>query len=140
MPRFSSFIVTRCCGLIGLLFFSTPADAQEYPVSFQPVTIDAEAGKVVYAVITADVDNDKDADIVALTENRVIWYEQPTWQPHVILKDQTPPDHVCIAAHDIDSDGLVDFAIGAGWTKTGTLHWIHRTPDPKAVCASHAMG
>ena len=140
MPRFSISVLTRCCGLISLLLSSTPAGAQEYPVNFQPVTIDADAGKVVYAVITADVDNDKDADIVALTENRVIWYEQPTWKPHVILKDQTPPDNVCIAAHDIDSDGLVDFAIGAGWTKTGTLHWIHRTPDPKALWSVAAVG
>lgn len=108
--------------------------------SFEPRIIDPDVGKVCYAVTLADVDGDGDADIVALTENRVIWYEQPTWKPHVILKDQTPLDNVCIAPHDIDGDGKVDFAIGAGWTKTGTLHWIHRTDDPDALWQVAAIG
>ena len=106
--------------------------AAEFP-EFQVQVLDPDVGKVCYAVTLADVDDDGDDDVVALTENRVIWYEQPEWVPHVILKDQTPPDNVCIAPHDIDGDGKVDFAIGAGWTKTGTLHWIRRGEDPKAL-------
>ncbi len=107
---------------------------------FAAQVIDASVGKVCYAVTVADVDHDGDADIVALTENRVIWYEQPAWTSHIILQDQTPLDNVCIAPHDIDGDGLVDFAIGAGWTKTGTLHWIHRGKDPKALWTVAAIG
>ena len=107
---------------------------------FETKVIDDNVGKVCYAVTVADVDNDGDTDIVALTENRVIWYEQPSWTPHVILKDQTPLDNVSIAPHDIDGDGLVDFAIGAGWTKTGTLHWIHRGSDPHALWTVAAIG
>jgi hypothetical protein len=102
--------------------------------------IDPNVGKVCYAVTIADVDKDGDQDIVALSENRVVWYEQPSWKAHVILKDQTPLDNVCIAPHDIDGDGFVDFAIGAGWTKTGTLHWIHRTENPDALWQVEAVG
>jgi hypothetical protein len=91
-------------------------------------------------VTTADVDGDGDSDAVALTNNRVIWYEQPSWTPHVILQDQTPPDNVCFAAHDIDGDGQVDFAIGAGWTKTGTLHWISRPASGEGLWTVHAIG
>jgi hypothetical protein len=108
--------------------------------SFEQRTIDPNVGKVCYAVTLADVDGDEDQDIVALTENRVVWYEQPSWKSHVILQDQTPLDNVCIAPHDIDRDGKVDFAIGAGWTKTGTLHWIHRTQDPDALWQVAAIG
>ena len=108
--------------------------------TFEQITIDPDVGKVCYTVTLADVDGDGDQDIVALTGNRVVWYEQPAWTPHVILNDQTPPDNVSIAPHDIDSDGKVDFAIAAGWTKTGTLHWIHRSDDPNALWQVAAIG
>lgn len=74
---------------------SFPADS--FPATFQAQTIDPEAGRVVYAVTVADVDGDGDQDIVA-TESSVIWYQQPGWRKRVILRDQTPPDNVCIAA------------------------------------------
>ena len=102
-----------------ILLSSAKALAGDFP-TFTEKVIDPNVGKVCYAVTVADVDGDKDQDIVALTENRVVWYEQPSWKAHVILQDQTPLDNVCIAPHDIDGDGQVDFAIGAGWTKTGT--------------------
>lgn len=107
---------------------------------FAEHVIDANVGKVCYAVALADVNNDQQIDIVALSENRVLWYEAPGWQPHVILKDQTPLDNVCIAPHDIDGDGLIDFAIGAGWTKTGTVHWIRRGKTPNDLWTVHAIG
>ncbi len=129
------FLVSFFC----LLAASRCVAAEEFP-TFKAVTIDPAVGKVCYSVTLADVDADGDEDIVALTENRVIWYEQPSWAPHVILQDQTPADNVCIAAHDIDGDGKVDFAIGAGWTKTGTLHWIRRTDDPNALWKVAAVG
>lgn len=101
--------------------------------SVTPRSHSSNVGKVGCALTLADVDADGDEDVVALIENRVIWQEQPGWVPQLILQDQMPPDNVCIAPHDIDGDGKVDFAIGAGWTKTGTLHWIRRGEDPKAL-------
>ncbi len=123
--------------LISLLLQSVTAET--FPSTFAVHSIDSQAGRVVYAVTSADVDGDGDQDIVALTDSSVIWYQQPGWQKHVILRDQTPPDNVCIAAHDIDGDGHVDFAIGAGWTKTGTLHWIRRSADPTALWTVSAI-
>lgn len=115
------------------------AAAADFP-QFTEVVIDADVGRVCYAVTVTDVNGDTRDDIVALTENRVLWYAAPDWTPHVILEDQTPRDNVCIAPHDIDGDGHVDFALGAGWTKTGTLHWIRRDDDPDALWNVHAIG
>lgn len=130
----------RISAFIGLAIICFTATADDQIPVFESKVIDGNVGKVCYAVTVADVDNDGDADIIALTENRVVWYEQPSWAAHVILQDQTPPDNVCIAPHDIDGDGFVDFAIGAGWTKTGTVHWIHRGPDPTALWTVAAIG
>ncbi|RMG39844.1 MAG: VCBS repeat-containing protein [Planctomycetota bacterium] len=99
--------------------------AAEFP-TFVARTLDPQIGKVCYAVTVADVDADGRNDIVAVTENRVLWYQAPGWKKRVIIEDQTPRDNVCIAPHDIDGDGLIDFALGAGWTKIGTIHWLRR--------------
>jgi len=101
------------------------ADAAEFP-TFRERVIDPHCGKVCYAVTTADVNGDKKLDIVAVTENRVLWYENPSWTKHVIIEDQTIRDNVCIAPQDIDGDGQIDFALGAGWTKIGTIQWLTR--------------
>lgn len=107
---------------------------------FEAQTLDDNIGKVCYAVTTADVNGDQRLDIVAVSENRVQWYENPSWTKHVILEDQTERDNVCIAAHDIDGDGRVDFAIGAGWTKIGTLQWISRGENPEEQWRVHFIG
>lgn len=86
---------------------------------------------VGYATALVDINHDGKLDIVVVDSRRVLWYENPTWKPREIIKGGTKPDNVCLAAHDIDGDGLVDLALGADWapfnTKSGgTLHWLKR--------------
>ena len=86
---------------------------------------------VGYAVLLVDVNNDGKPDIVVVDQRRVVWYENPTWKRRTITEGQTKPDNVCIAAYDIDGDGKVDFALGAGWGNLtskvgGPLYWLQR--------------
>ena len=122
-----------------LLMIGVPLTAAEFP-AFEAVTIDPMIGNVCYAVSTADVNGDGKPDVVAVSENRIQWYENPTWTKHVILEDQTEKDNVCIAPFDIDGDGQLDFAVGAGWTKIGTIQWITRTKNPQDKWTVHLIG
>ncbi len=113
-----------CLGPLG------PTWAQEPRWVSQQLADDLGVG---YAVRCVDVNHDGRVDIVVVDRRRVLWYENPSWKPRLIVQDQTMPDNVCIAAYDIDGDGLVDFALGAGWQfrntqAGGTLQWLRRDP------------
>lgn len=93
---------------------------------FKRIVIDPHVGNVCYALSLADVNGDGKPDIVAVSENAVYWYENPSWRKRTIIENQTERDNVCIAPFDIDGDGKIDFALGAGWTKIGTIQWLSR--------------
>ncbi|MCA9059320.1 MAG: VCBS repeat-containing protein, partial [Planctomycetaceae bacterium] len=139
MRSLNSAFVCAIGVTVGFSLMHSISVAADFP-TFQERTLNSEVGKVCYAVTLADVNSDGQQDIVAVTENRVLWFQNPTWQQHVMIEDQTPLDNVCIAAHDIDGDGHVDFALGAGWTKIGTLHWLQRDGDPTQKWKVHSIG
>jgi hypothetical protein len=83
----------------------------------------------VYAVTTGDVDGNGKPDIVAITSTQLIWFESPTWRRRLVVEKVTARDNVALAPFDIDSDGKLDFALGADWQSTntsggGSLHWV----------------
>ncbi len=91
--------------------------------------------QVGYAVRTLDMNRDGALDIAIVDSKRVLWLENPTWEEHVVYETtEARFDNVCFAPHDIDGDGLVDFALGADWqfgntNSGGTIGWLRHVPD-----------
>jgi len=119
--------------LLCLLVIGCTLTARGDEIKFRTEEIGTGLG-VGYAVSVVDMNRDKRPDIVVVDTERVIWYENPSWRVHTIIAGQTKKDNVCLAPHDIDGDGQLDFALGADWrpfdTKTGgTVQWL--TPAGK---------
>jgi hypothetical protein len=120
-----------------------PAADAIFP-SFEIQEIEKSLG-VGYAVLPVDMDNYGRTDLVVVDQRRVVWYENPTWKRRTIIEGMTEPDNVCIAAWDIDGDGKLDFALGAGWkpfnTKSGgTLQWLRRGKSLDEPWSVHPIG
>jgi FG-GAP-like repeat/FG-GAP repeat len=70
-----------------------------------------------------------------MNPTQMAWFQNPTWERHIVLDGATPRDNVCMAAADIDGDGRPEVALGATWRPRdtdggGTLHLAARsTPD-----------
>lgn len=136
MPCSCPRMLAVCLGVLATTLPPTVVSA----VDFTPQVIDAQPGKVVYAVTIADINSDSADDIVVATENRVLSYQSPDWQAHVLLDGVTQPDNVCIVPMDIDRDGHVDLALGAGWPQNGgTIQWLSRGEDVDAPWQQHAI-
>lgn len=105
----------------------------EFP-AFKEHVINAEAGTGL-AITVADVNKDGRPDIVGVSANDVAWYENPTWERHLIA-GTIRNSNVCIAAEDLDGDGIPEFALGADWqpnntTSGGALFLLNHEGDVK---------
>lgn len=93
--------------------------------SWAPRIVDAAVDSV-HAVVTADVDADGDADILAAVElsNQVIWYEHdgqkpPNFARHVLMP-QAPVAHA-VSTIDMEGDGDIDVLAAA---RDAGFYWL----------------
>ncbi|GAB3035393.1 FG-GAP repeat domain-containing protein [Spirosoma pulveris] len=101
-----------------------------------------------YGLAIGDVDGDRLPDILLADQKEFVWYKNPgrpaqgtkadVWKRYIMAANLTPQDNVCIAARDLDGDGRVEVAVGAGWnpaetsdsTKSGAVFYLVRPQDP----------
>ena len=110
-----------------LLVTAAGLAAGQQIVQFKDHVIEANE-KGGYAVIVADINKDGKPDVIGISQMipDLIWYENPSWQPHVMVKDM--PGQVNIAAYDIDGDGIPELAVESGFAmqqaKSPGLVWL----------------
>jgi hypothetical protein len=124
-----------------------PAFAADFP-KFKTQEIDTGL-KIGYAVIVTDIDGDKKPDLVVVDQHKVVWYRNPgkpdgEWAKYTILDGKTRPDNVCVAALDIDGDGLPELVLGAAWKPFDTaaaaqLVWLKRGKDVTREWTTHEL-
>lgn len=100
------------------------------PVKFEAHDIDPKLPGA-YAVNTADFNNDGKIDVIAnsLGVRELAWYENPTWQRHVIVSDTM--QIVNQAPADINGDGIPEIAFQSSFAmqaaKSEGVNWIARS-------------
>ncbi|GAB3895687.1 FG-GAP repeat domain-containing protein [Spirosoma agri] len=124
------------------LFVAQLSTAQTTEPNFKIQVVDNQID-IGYGLAIGDVDGDKRPDILLADQKEIVWYQNPgdktsSWKRHVMAENLTPQDNVCIAARDLDGDGRVEVAVGAGWnpaetsdsTKSGAVFYLLRPKDP----------
>jgi hypothetical protein len=97
-----------------LLIAAAGLAAAQQVVQFKDHVVEANA-RGGYAVLVADLNKDGKPDIIGISQQipDLTWYENPTWTPHVIVKDMR--GQVNLAIHDIDGDGIPELALENGF-------------------------
>ncbi len=103
-----------------LASIAATATLQAQTPNFKAQQIDDAVG-IGYGLAVADVNGDRQTDILLADSHVIVWYENPTWKKHIIAENLTEKDHVCIAARDIDGDGKCEIAVGAEWNPGDTV-------------------
>ena len=105
------------------------------PVEFTPHDIDA-GFKGGYSVAVADFNNDGKPDVIAnsLQVQELAWYENPSWERHVIVGETQQIVNEAMA--DIDGDGIPEVAFQSSFAmqaaNSAGLNWLaHATGDPR---------
>ncbi len=64
-----------------------------------------------YQVVVADLNRDHKPDVIAVASGlkEVRWYENPGWQPHVLVSGINQP--INAAVDDVDGDGIPEIAL-----------------------------
>ena len=105
---------------------------------FRAEEIDSKVG-VGYGLQLADMNGDLKNDIILCDRDKIVWYENPGWKKHQIVGHLTRRDHVCIAARDINGDGMAEIAVGGQWNigesnnaeKSGAVFYLKPSENRK---------
>ncbi len=119
-----------------LLLFALPVFAvPPPPARFLEHTI-ATGLRDGYQVVVADMNHDGKPDLIALASGmaELVWYENPTWQRHIIAGNLH--HMINLAAYDIDGDGIPEILLAHGFSnkageRPGIVSVLKHNGDPR---------
>ena len=86
--------------------------------------------------MVADINHDGKPDVIALASGmpELVWYENPTWERHVIVGGMSRM--INCAAWDIDGDGIPEIALASEFAQetkksAGVVSIVHHDGDPR---------
>lgn len=108
----------------------SPAGAAQGQASAPPAPVEPAAPfhthvvatgiRGAYQVLATDLNKDGRVDLVGLGSNspELVWYENPYWTPHVLVRNV--PRMVNMDAMDVDRDGIPEIGLAYGFTLNPT--------------------
>jgi hypothetical protein len=122
--------VTRIiCLLVALPLFAAP------PARFAEHTI-ATGLTGGYQVVVADLNHDGRPDLIALAQGlpELVWYENPTWERHVIVGNQAGMINCAVVG--ADSEGIPEIVLASGFSNepkksAGVVSVLRHDGDPR---------
>lgn len=96
--------------IVFAFFILLTASRVNAQINFQAHTLatDLRGG---YQVVVADLNRDRKPDLIALASGmkELVWFENPSWQRHVIINNAVRM--INCAAYDVDGDGVPEIAL-----------------------------
>lgn len=90
-----------------------------------------------YQVVATDLNADGRTDLIALASrlSELVWFENPSWQRHVIAGNRA--GMINLAVHDLDDDGIPEIALAEGFStrpdrSEGIVSILRHESDPAA--------
>jgi hypothetical protein len=118
-----------------LMVLSCAACAAADPARLVAHTV-ATGLKGGYQVVVADLNHDGKPDLIALASGmtELVWFENPTWERHVIASNLSRM--INVAAWDFDGDGIPEIVLASGFSmeakkSVGTVSVLHHNGDPR---------
>lgn len=139
------FLIGRQMFVVALTLIASHQVSGIERASFERESIDPDIS-IGYGLSIGDVDGDQRLDIVLADKSEIVWYQNPggrskTWNRFVMARQLTQRDNVCVSVRDLDGDGKVEVAVGAGWNPgnttdpnaSGAVFFLVRPSDPKQL-------